>query len=56
MSLIDGRSGCNDLKGDPQELHNVAGGLSSDHRAKLHAMVSALKNCHTGAACWKAAK
>ncbi|MEV8504922.1 sulfatase-like hydrolase/transferase [Actinoplanes sp. NPDC051475] len=43
-----------DLQSDPQQLHNVAGTLSASRRAELHATLEALKNCHTGSACWQA--
>jgi hypothetical protein len=45
-----------DLNQDPQQLHNVAGGLSPARRTQLHATVTALTNCHTGDACWAAAR
>jgi arylsulfatase A-like enzyme len=44
------------LKNDPQELHNIAGSLSANRKATLHAKVAALKNCHNGTACWQAGK
>jgi N-acetylglucosamine-6-sulfatase len=45
-----------DLKNDPQELHNVASDLPPDRREKLRQTVAALKNCHTGDACWNAGR
>ena len=39
---------------DPNERVNVYGSLSREERARLHARVAALANCHGGAACWRA--
>src|SRR5256714_7026873 len=39
---------------DPHELANLAGSLSTARLAQLHAALTALQNCHGGAACWTA--
>jgi N-acetylglucosamine-6-sulfatase len=44
-----------DLRTDPWELHNLVSTLGAAELAQLHADLLALKNCHTGHACWAAA-
>jgi N-acetylglucosamine-6-sulfatase len=43
-----------DLRADPFELNNVAGTLTSQERALLHADLRAMESCHGGPACWSA--
>jgi len=43
-----------DLRTDPFELHNIAGGLTPRKLARLHAELKALERCHGGKACWRA--
>jgi N-acetylglucosamine-6-sulfatase len=43
-----------DLRADPFELNNVAGTLTSQERALLHADLRAMETCHGGPACWNA--
>jgi N-acetylglucosamine-6-sulfatase len=43
-----------DLQSDPNELHNLAAGLSLDQLQQLHSELAALQTCHDGPACWAA--
>ncbi|PZS18962.1 MAG: sulfatase [Acidimicrobiales bacterium] len=43
-----------DLTHDPDELHNTAGQLPASERARLHATLAGLENCHDAANCWAA--
>ncbi|MDQ6915701.1 MAG: sulfatase, partial [Actinomycetota bacterium] len=40
---------------DPAERNNVYGRLSARERARLHATLTALANCHGATSCWRAA-
>ncbi|GAA2365250.1 hypothetical protein GCM10010170_063620 [Dactylosporangium salmoneum] len=40
---------------DPDQLNNTAGSLPAARLTALHDAMTALKNCHTGTACWDAA-
>jgi N-acetylglucosamine-6-sulfatase len=40
---------------DPDELDNIAGTLPPARLARLHADLEAMRDCHTGEACWSAA-
>ncbi|MFL6077048.1 MAG: sulfatase [Mycobacteriales bacterium] len=50
----DGSREYYDLVNDPNELHNLAGSLSPDRLAALHAALTGLENCHDGQGCWAA--
>jgi len=39
---------------DPNELHNLAARLPAATRARQHAALTALRNCHDAQACWAA--
>ena len=43
-----------DLRTDPFELHNIVSSLGPEELELLHSELLALKNCHTGPACWAA--
>ncbi len=43
-----------DLRHDPFELDNLARRLTAASRARLHRELNAIRNCHTGTACWTA--
>ena len=42
------------LDSDPDELHNLAGTLSTDRLSQLHSELAALETCHDADACWSA--
>jgi N-acetylglucosamine-6-sulfatase len=42
------------LQNDPFELHNLVHNLSGSQRALVHGELSAMRDCHTGPACWAA--
>ena len=44
-----------DRAADPDQLNNIAGTLPASRSTALHAAVVALRDCHTGDACWTAA-
>jgi N-acetylglucosamine-6-sulfatase len=50
----DGEREFYDLRTDPFELTNLAGGLSPEELATLHAELTRLQDCHGAAACWAA--
>ncbi|SDW79546.1 Arylsulfatase A [Amycolatopsis xylanica] len=54
VEYSDGSREYYDRTTDPHQLHNLAGTLSPARLAELHAAVTGLTNCHTGAACWTA--
>ena len=43
-----------DIAKDPYERTNVANGLTAAQKTELHKTLLALRNCHSGAACWAA--
>jgi N-acetylglucosamine-6-sulfatase len=45
-----------DIAQDPFEQHNVASELSAAQRTELHGVITGMEACHTGAACWDAAR
>jgi N-acetylglucosamine-6-sulfatase len=54
VEYIDGEREFYDLQSDPYELHNLAGHLTPDQLALLHAELTRLEECHGPAACWAA--
>jgi arylsulfatase A-like enzyme len=50
----DGEREFYDVKNDPDELHNLAGRLSTGQLSRLHRELARLQDCHTGRACWAA--
>jgi N-acetylglucosamine-6-sulfatase len=50
----DGEREYYDLRADPDELHNIAGGLSSSQAGQLHQELVRLEDCHDGSSCWAA--
>jgi N-acetylglucosamine-6-sulfatase len=55
VEYADGEHEFYDLGADPFELHNTFTQLPPSEQASLHAMVTALQNCHDAATCWAAA-
>ena len=55
VEYIDGEREFYNLRLDPFELHNLAGKLTADQLAALHASLERLVQCHTGPACQAAA-
>ena len=45
-----------DRAADPDELHNTYSSLSAERKAALHAMLTAVQNCHDAASCRAAAR
>jgi hypothetical protein len=43
-----------DLATDPDKLRNSYVSLSKDHKADLHATLTATANCHNAKSCWAA--
>jgi N-acetylglucosamine-6-sulfatase len=43
-----------DIRKDPSERNNIAGGLSARQKAELHKILVGLERCHSRSACWKA--
>src|SRR2546423_6629795 len=54
VEYSDGSREYYDRGTDPNELKNLAGSLSADRLAQLHAPLTALQKCHGGAARWAA--
>jgi arylsulfatase A-like enzyme len=54
VEYADGEREYYDLRRDPFELHNIARSLSPSVRARLHAELRALEQCHGAQACWSA--
>ncbi len=54
VEYIDGEREFYNLRRDPFELRNIYGRLPRAQRTSLHIELRALKQCHTGAACWAA--
>ncbi len=50
----DGEREFYDLRSDPFELHNLAGALTLEQLAGLHAELATLELCHGASACWAA--
>jgi N-acetylglucosamine-6-sulfatase len=44
------------LRRDPYQLTNTYSQLSTARKARLHQLLQRLKSCHSGAACWRAAR
>jgi len=55
VEYVDGELEYYNLNKDPYELNNSIGLLSPKAHAQLHSRLTALVDCHTGAACWNAA-
>jgi arylsulfatase A-like enzyme len=55
VEYIDGEREYYRTSDDPDELNNLFGSLSAAERDRLHAVVSALTNCHNAESCWTAA-
>jgi N-acetylglucosamine-6-sulfatase len=55
VEYADGERELYDLRRDPFELHNLAPGLTARRRERLHKALAALRRCHGGRACWRAA-
>ena len=51
VEYLDGEKEYYDRATDPDELRNIYASLPADQKASLHAMVSALQNCHDAASC-----
>jgi N-acetylglucosamine-6-sulfatase len=51
VEYADGEKEYYDHATDPFELHNTYAGLPDDRKASLHAMVTALQNCHDAQSC-----
>jgi N-acetylglucosamine-6-sulfatase len=54
VEYADGEREFYDLRRDPFELHNISFLLTPAERSRLHAELSALRDCHDGRACWAA--
>lgn len=54
VEYSDGEREFYDLRADPLELHNIAGSLTPVQLGLLHTALMAMKQCHTGPACWVA--
>jgi arylsulfatase A-like enzyme len=53
VEYVDGAREYYDLGADPEELTNMAGGLSPQQSASLHTALTAMASC-TGTSCWDA--
>jgi hypothetical protein len=51
VEYADGDKEYHDLGADPYELRNTFSTLSSGQKESLHAMVSAIQNCHSADTC-----
>jgi N-acetylglucosamine-6-sulfatase len=51
VEYADGEKEYHDHATDPDELRNTYSSLPSDQKASLHAMVTALQNCHDAQSC-----
>ena len=54
VEYSDGEREFYNLKTDPDELHNLAAGLTSSQLALLHSDLLGIEHCHNGSACWAA--
>jgi arylsulfatase A-like enzyme len=51
VEYADGDKEYHDLATDPDELHNTFADLSAKQKASLHAMLTAMQNCHDAQGC-----
>ncbi len=54
VEYVDGEKEFHDLSTDPEELRNTFSSLPEAQKAKLHATLAAVKDCHDAATCWAA--
>lgn len=55
VKYVTGEQSYYNLRKDPWELHNVAAQLPRSRIRAMRLRIKRLKNCHTGAVCWRAA-
>ena len=56
VEYLTGEKEYYDRATDPDELHNIFSSLSAERKAALHAVITAVQNCHDAASCQAAAR
>jgi arylsulfatase A-like enzyme len=56
VEYLTGEKEYYDRAADPDELHNIFSSLSAARKVELHAMITAMENCHDAPSCQAAAR